>query len=285
MKEISNLRNNNGCNCGDKYCQDLVNDSDEPSYEEFCTAKVIVCTLMTCGRLISGGIKSNHFDYIFIDEAGSQTEPDVFVPIVGLGMSRHGIHSQIVFAGDHKQLGPITKADTNRIISKINLGLGISTMERLIETLDYYQDSDPKYIMQLIQNYRSHQAIIEFSNEQFYDGKLKYCCRSDLRDFAIGWKLLTNPDFPVIFHHTSIGNEVKIGSSVQNQKEAEIVVEYVTEILRRGINGKRVKPTEIGVVTGYNGQRSLLLYLLRRYQKVEIGTIDSFQVFKYLKIQ
>jgi helicase MOV-10 len=273
LKEISNLRNNNVCTCDDKYCRNLESVSCEPSYEEFYTAKIIVSTMISVGRLVTAGIKSNHFDYIFIDESASQHEPNVYVPIVGLGMSENGIHSQIVLSGDHHQLGPIIKHK-----KAAELGLGISIMERLVNTLKYYTEKDPKFIMQLALNYRSHPAIIRFSNEHFYEGKIKYCCQNGIQEFAIGWEYLKNAVFPIIFHNNTSGMERKIGKSKENEIEAQIVQRYLEEILLKGINGKRVRPEEIGIITPYNGQKILLRTKLKNHQDVEVGSVENYQV-------
>lgn len=46
----------------------------------------------------------NHFQFIFIDEAGQATQPETFVPFA---ISNRHYKSQIVMSGDPKQLGPV----------------------------------------------------------------------------------------------------------------------------------------------------------------------------------
>lgn len=48
----------------------------------------------------------NHFTHIFIDEAGHATEPETVVALAGLA-SRRKLETQVILAGDPKQLGPI----------------------------------------------------------------------------------------------------------------------------------------------------------------------------------
>lgn len=65
LQKISNFRKRTVCNCKLRSCP--VGDSlDDPSYEEFYTARVVIATIVSCGRFVSMGIKSDHFDYIFI---------------------------------------------------------------------------------------------------------------------------------------------------------------------------------------------------------------------------
>ena len=95
MKEISNFRN--------------PKKLQEPSYVRFYSARIVICTLVNCGRIVSAGISRKHFDYIFIDEAGCKCEQRALMPIAGLGIFSEKVNAQIVLSGDHKQLGPVIK--------------------------------------------------------------------------------------------------------------------------------------------------------------------------------
>jgi helicase MOV-10 len=276
LEKFSNFRGRKEClYCKLRSCLGN-NPATDPTFEEFCTAKIIICTLISCGRVIKAGIEANHFDYIFVDEAACQSESNTLVPIVGLGVSKEGTHSQIVLSGDHKQLGPIVTHNM-----AIQLDKGKSMMERIIETIDGYKHFDQNYIMQLVQNYRSHPAIIDFSNRQFYDETLRFCCPENVCNYAIGWHQLPNEYFPVLFHNNELGQEDPVGISLKNVQEAKIVEKYVKDLLRNGINGQRVSPKHIGVVTGYNGQKALLRSFLRDFPKVDVDSIDGFQVSFY----
>jgi hypothetical protein len=44
---------------------------------------VIVVTLVTAGRIFSGGFPSGHFTHVFIDEAGHAVEPEALIAISG----------------------------------------------------------------------------------------------------------------------------------------------------------------------------------------------------------
>jgi len=79
-----------------------------PSKSKLIEKTIIVCTLVTAGRLVSANFPSKHFTHIFIDEAGQATEPETLIPLAGIFESEYG--SQVVLAGDPKQLGPVLRS-------------------------------------------------------------------------------------------------------------------------------------------------------------------------------
>jgi helicase MOV-10 len=249
----------------------------DSSYEEFCTARVVICTLVTCGRLVSAGISPEHFSYIFIDEAAAESEPQAYIPIVSLAISRNNkINAQIVLSGDHMQLGPIV---TNRISKK--LGLEMSLMERLMKTDAKYQrhnnDYNRDYVVQLKLNYRNHPAIMHFSNQNFYNSQLISVCSDDLKQFALDPDVLMfNSDFPILYHTTSSRSE-EIGTSLKNEGELCVLMYYLEVILRRGLNGNKVTEKDVGIISPYRGQRDRMLDELGHRAGLEIGTVDAFQ--------
>lgn len=274
LQNISNFRSRMICGCMKRSCPDSAK-IDDPTYEEFCTAKVVICTLMSCGRVVSARTDwSGHFEYIFIDEAACQSEQQTLVPIVGLGLNKESqISAQIVLSGDHKQLGYIVKHGKAK-----KMGMETSMMARIMETLEDYKSKDPHFVTQLVQNYRSHPAIIEFSNQQFYDGKLVYSCPDSIRSFAVNWEFLANnPNFPVLFHTLRSKCEEQ-GTSLRNPDEAEIADTYIRVLIEHGINGQTLTEDDIGVITPYIAQKYLLTQKLERYPNLEIGTVDAFQV-------
>lgn len=275
MQAISNFRNRHYCECKMRSCPE-IEPIDDPSYEEFYTARVIITTLVSCGRIISAGIKSNHFDYIFVDEAASESEPYTLIPISGLGATADGITAQIVLSGDHMQLGSIVR---DRFCRK--MGMEKSMMERIMETIPQYQKSpkyNQKFVTQLVNNYRSHPAILQFSNENFYGNKLIPKCRRDVANFACGWDLLLrNKDFPLMFHTTRT-NSKEVGLSLMNEGEINIVNGYIMALVMLGINGQKVEQSDIGIITPYRAQRERLHEQFKSsYPKIEIGTVDAFQ--------
>ena len=137
---------------------------------------------------------------------------------------------------------------------------------------------DRKYITQLVDNFRSHPAILNFPNVQFYDGNLR--ARADLREisFALNWKLLPNRTFPIILHSAVADcHQEKNGFSFFNETEVGIVKFYVEELLENGINNQKVEIDDIGIVSPYKSQRDLLGRALKKYTGIEIGTAEYYQ--------
>jgi regulator of nonsense transcripts 1 len=70
------------------------------------------------------------------------------------------------------------------------------------------------------------------------------------------------------------------GTSYLNRTEAANVEKLVTTFLKSGIN-----PSQIGVITPYEGQRAFIVsYMLRNgalrkqlYEELEVASVDSFQ--------
>lgn len=248
---------------------------DDPTYEEFYTSRVIIATLVSCGRLVSAGIKSNHFDYIFIDEASSDSEPYTLIPISGLGASLSSINANIILSGDHKQLGPIVQDPLC-----CRMGMEMSFMERLMETNPKYQKPyNTKFVTQLVQNYRSHPAILQFSNENFYDSQLVPMLNPQIANFACGWELLSNKKFPMIFCGSRYKSE-EVGTSLKNEGELRILDNYVKNIMQNGINGEKVTVNDIGIISPYRGQRDRIIETFQyraELSNIEVGTVDSFQ--------
>uniref|UniRef100_A0A670YHZ1 RNA helicase n=1 Tax=Pseudonaja textilis TaxID=8673 RepID=A0A670YHZ1_PSETE len=137
-----------------------------PRKEKLQSYKVIITTLVTAGRLASADFPQGHFSHVFIDESGHAVEPESLITNVNGG--------QLVLAGDPKQLGPILRSPL-----AVQHGLGLSLLERLMCFNPLYQKTNEKYnpqfVTMLLRNYRSHEDILRFSNEKFYDGKLLEC--------------------------------------------------------------------------------------------------------------
>lgn len=97
---------------------------------------VVVATCVSASVFHGIGISRGYFDYIFVDEAGQATEPEVMISVKTMADNR----TRIVLSGDHRQLGPIIRSDVAR-----SLGLETSYLERLMDR-EVYQDYRKKGI-------------------------------------------------------------------------------------------------------------------------------------------
>jgi helicase MOV-10 len=86
--------------------------------------RVIVCTCLSAAFASGIGVERGHFSYIFVDEAGQATEPDVMVVV----KSTADATTKLILSGDPKQLRPIVYSPIAN-----ELGLSISYLERLME--------------------------------------------------------------------------------------------------------------------------------------------------------
>ncbi|XP_058465257.1 putative helicase MOV-10 isoform X3 [Malaya genurostris] len=251
-----------------------------PSWEDIYRARVLICSLSMCGRLVQACIRTNHFDYVFIDECGSASEPASLVAIAGLVTTKKKLNASVIIAGDPYQLGPVIRSE---IADK--MGLGISMLERLMN-LPVYQKCPNKnvynqqVITKLVRNFRSHPALIEFANKQFYDSELISVASKDEVLLAENWKWLPNKSFPIILH-TVFGNNEQINNSksLANFKEIETVEFYLEFIMRAGVNGRKISQDEIGIVSPYQLQAQQLrqMCLRKEWPSIEIGSVEQYQ--------
>ena len=87
--------------------------------------RVIVATCVSASVAHGVGLPRGHFTHIFVDEAGQATEPEVMIGIKTMADNS----TNVVLAGDPKQLGPIIRSAVAR-----ELGLEKSYLERMMES-------------------------------------------------------------------------------------------------------------------------------------------------------
>jgi regulator of nonsense transcripts 1 len=175
---------------------------------------------------------------------------------------------QVVFVGDHLQLGPV-------IMNKkaARAGLAQSLFERLIVL-----GNRP---IRLEVQYRMHPCLADFPSNMFYEGTLQNGVTAPERlrkhvDFP--WPVPTLP----MFFYQNLGQEEisSSGTSFLNRTEASNVEKIITAFFKAGVT-----PSQIGVVTPYEGQRSYIVNhmqyhgKLRKefYKEVEVASVDAFQ--------
>jgi len=99
-----------------------------PELADISSRRVVVCTLSMAAKLHNQGLLRGHFDLVVVDEAGQALEPEAVAPVAAL----LGTESQLLIAGDPKQLGPVIHND----LAKAN-GLSTSLLERLMARTAY----------------------------------------------------------------------------------------------------------------------------------------------------
>ncbi|KAJ7056200.1 RNA helicase [Mycena amicta] len=247
-----------------------------PVLEDLKKYRVVVSTCLSGAVPAQLGIKRGWFTHIFVDEAGQAIEPEIMLPIKSLADGK----TNIVLAGDDKQLGPIVQSAL-----AASFGLRVSYLSRIMQRDIYSLAPDTAVggrginIVKLVKNFRSHPAILEFSNNQFYDGELVPCGNPALIRSLENSDELPRKKFPLIFHGIA-GKDQREGFSPSffNIDEATIVKKYVGSLLS---NKKlRLRPEDIGIITPYHAQRckiSLLLSKEHKFKGITVGSVEEFQ--------
>ncbi|KAM7530930.1 hypothetical protein LguiB_034340 [Lonicera macranthoides] len=247
--------------------QGELSSSDEKKYKALKratereisqSADVICCTCVGAG---DPRLANFRFRQVLIDESTQATEPECLIPLV-LGVK------QVVLVGDHCQLGPVIMCK-----KAARAGLAQSLFERLVLL-------GVKPIRLQVQ-YRMHPCLSEFPSNNFYEGTLQNGVTINERqspgiDFP--WPV---PNRPMFFYVQMGQEEISAsGTSYLNRTEAANVEKIVTTFLKSG-----VVPSQIGVITPYEGQRAYIVNYMSRngalrqqlYKEIEVASVDSFQ--------
>lgn len=226
----------------------------------FAEARVVACTLTgSANRLLLG----RRFATLFIDEAAQALEAACWIAIQKA--------DRVVLAGDHRQLPPTIKCP-----AALQGGLDKTLMQTIVE-------QKPRCVSLLTVQYRMADGIMQFPNHEFYDGQLQSAPEVKYRgildwDTAIDW--IDTPD------GTEYAEQMADdGQSRLNPAEAELTLQslkqYFEKIGRDRILYERI---DVGIISPYRGQVSLLRRMLRRdaYWKpfrslITVNTIDGFQ--------
>lgn len=229
--------------------------------EEIIQEADVVCC--TCAGVGDKRLDSYEFRTVLIDESTQATEPEVLIPIVK-GAKR------LILVGDHQQLGPVILDQNAK-----DAGLQQSLFERLI-CLGHVP-------IRLEVQYRMNPALSEFSSNMFYEGLLQNGVTSQQRNWPgllFPWPV---PDCPMMFWANYGKEEIgSSGSSYLNRVEAMNVEKIITRLFKDGVH-----PSQIGVITPYEGQRAYIAQYMQMtssivgkradYEEVEVTSVDAFQ--------
>lgn len=223
IKEVKSLR---------AQIKDIQRYNEEKLYAE---AQVILGTPI---GLMDDQTKKLDFNTLIIDEAGQCLEP--------LAWCIFPLAEKIILAGDHLQLPPTVLSE-----KAIHLGFNKSILEKCFGKFSNVFFLDTQY--------RMRETIAQFSNEYFYEGKLKTI--SELSAIA---------EHIVFFDTAGTGYEEERGSdgvSIQNKGELEIVSKI--------IESDHLTLEKTAFISPYSGQVTYAKEILP--SSLRISTIDSFQ--------
>jgi ABC-type lipoprotein export system ATPase subunit len=207
-----------------------------------------------------GGLASVNFDTVIIDEASQIT-----VPMGLLGMVNA---PKWVVVGDHNQLRPVIKTASTAD--------GSPPADASLFTFLRHRYDDSQW---LGYHYRSHEDIIGFAQKHVYDNRISVTdsCPRGFEEpeggyHSRGAAVADGP--PVTF--------VDVDGEQQWRREFSgsvnpTEVEVATDVVNALIDSGTVAPDELGVITPYRGQRSLIADELTSHAEVEVSTVDGFQ--------
>ena len=186
-----------------------------------------------------------NFDYVIVDEAGQSIEPAIWA------VSK--LANKLVLAGDEFQLPPFVQSQ-----KAIQLGLNQSVLE-IASKCNFKADL-------LTIQYRMNTKIMGFSNQYFYDSKLKAA------DFVENWVIENDNHQAIEFidtagcDYTEANGDNFVG--LTNAGEIDVVSKRCAEL--------DLENQSYGIISPYRLQVNQLQSKLTQHS-AQINTIDSFQ--------
>lgn len=217
---------------------------------------------------ISGSLpmKPGLFDVAIIDEA-SQCDIASCFPIMFRA-------KKAVIVGDDKQLPHLSfleKAKEQSFLSQYDIPDKYQLMWRfrtnsMFDLANYYSTSP----IMLDEHFRSLPPIIDFSNQEFYGGRIRIMKKN------------SNQNDVLEFHHVADG---KVDyDTTRNMPETEAIIKRMHELILEDEKSDS-EPVSIGVVSPFRGQVELIKKAIMqvfsesiiRKHKIEVGTAHTFQ--------
>lgn len=218
---------------------------------------------------VSGSLpmKPGMFDVAIIDEA-SQCDIASCFPILYRA-------KKAVIVGDDKQLPHLSfleKAKEQSFLSQYGIPDKYQLMWRfrtnsMFDLADYYSMNS----VMLDEHFRSLPPIIEFSNREFYGGRMRIMKKDTGTDKVI--EIVQVPDGKVDFDAT------------RNLPEIETLVKYLYDMIVEDERKNPDNPVSIGVISPFRAQveqlktsisKVLSEHMIRKHQ-IEVGTAHTFQ--------
>ena len=211
-------------------------------------------------------LEAGFFDLLVVDEA-SQCDIASILPLLYRTKAA-------VIIGDPMQLKHISAISPRRDLQLLaqhgiaNIQWGFS--ENSVFDLASPLRADAEDIVMLRDHHRSHGAIIGFSNEQFYEGRLRVATNYSRLKLPVGQ--------PAVRWIPIQGTVVCPGSGAMIEAEAQAVVREIERlIIALGFKGS------IGVVTPFQAQKNRIRVILHdhpqenRFKQVLVDTVHGFQ--------
>lgn len=214
---------------------------------------VVLATNNSAADLDAAQLGKERFDVAIIDEATQATQASAAIPM--------SLASTTILVGDHKQLGPVRSSNCHE---EEMVPSHISPFTRLFSKEGLYGSG---LGVMFDTQYRMHEDIAAFPNQEFYDGRLQSGAEI---------KTLGNMS-PILACHVD-GHEQREGTSRYNEQEIKEVVNYAKKLLRH----TDLEPSGLGIAAAYRAQADRLERRVRslenkEYRNIDVSTFDAFQ--------
>ena len=212
-------------------------------------------------------LKPALFDVVIIDEA-SQCDIASCFPILFRA-------KKAVIVGDDKQLPHLSfleKAKEQSFLNQYNIEDRYQLLWRfrtnsMFDVANYYSTTPTL----LDEHFRSPKPIIEFSNREFYGGRIK----------------VMKPYFDDVSPVELVEvKEAKVDTDItRNQAECEAIIKKVQDIIYENEKNPDLEPISIGIISPFRGQVELIKKAVLKVfsqetiqqHQIEIGTAHTFQ--------
>ena len=212
-------------------------------------------------------LKPALFDVVIIDEA-SQCDIASCFPILFRA-------KKAVIVGDDKQLPHLSfleKAKEQSFLNQYNIEDRYQLLWRfrtnsMFDVANYYSTTPTL----LDEHFRSPKPIIEFSNKEFYGGRIK----------------VMKPYFDMVSPVELIEvKEAKVDTDItRNQAECEAIIKKVQDLIYENEKNSDAEPVSIGIISPFRGQVELIKKAVLKVfsqetiqqHQIEIGTAHTFQ--------
>ncbi len=261
-----------------------INLQNPQDYEAF--KKIYIDNANVIGVTCSGSGTAEfekdypQFDVAIIDEVSKATPPELILPVLKA--------KKLVLVGDHKQLPPMIGSDTYDEVAE---KLGLEETEHMKVSLfeELYVNAPDELKVMLSRQYRMHSDIMDTIN-RFYseDGGLVCGIDNALRAHGCAGGFINENDHALWVDVPRDDTYRELRSpknfSYSNRYEAEAIKNILLQINENLRNNNFDGKKEIGVITFYSNQVSLLEDELmgsfsEKIEKISlrIGSVDKFQ--------
>ena len=232
-------------------------------YQVIKSATIIAGTCV--GFLSNDFVKDLDFDYVIIDEAAKATTPELLVSIIKA--------KKIILVGDQNQLPAYADAEVSPTLAKLTKNPDY----RLFDIL--YNSLPDTHKQILTTQYRMIENIGNLISKVFYRGIIDTGCNDDEKRHGLSRYVGKS----IVWFDTSANKKKSQkrtkGGSYINEEEKRIILEILDDLKSTG----ELKGLDIGIITGYSGQKELLRKSIKATgldkiaSKIDINTLDAFQ--------